>query len=657
MRRNPFEVTKAVDFTDQEIAARFVSFSHATYPLVDPRSSITQYLVGGKGGGRTHLMRHYSYSLQKSRAKGSILARLEYEGYVGIYAPASGLDGSRFEGGRIGEEAWRAVFAQWLEVRLALLLFDVLADIQKAESPWSISALRKFAAGVSELVEGLEPMGHEDVLDGVRVSLTALQRSIDSAVNNAPLTRELNLKVAFNPGSLIFGIGTLLQSTLVGFENVRITYMLDELENLTASQQMFVNTLVREKKLPTSFLIGAREWGIRTHRTLSAGEENKEGSEFSKIVPENAYSEGGVTYRTFCIEMISKRLSETSTAVQDTPAWIEKLDSDNSFNSINDQLLEVMGANEPRYLINLRKAITSVAGNRQLAEDAVAAVRFEGFPLVEKLAILRAYQRWSQNKLLSLSHFTSAREFVEPLVVGEHVSTQLRNFLGLWRQDLIAQVYDDYSVDLPYAGIDSLISMSGFLPRSLLVILKAITTRAEWRGIDPFGGPETISVATQSAGVREASAWYLNDVRPLGQAGTNCDRAIRRFGTLLHEVRYSDKPAEVSLTTFSSNLEGVDDSTIEVIRDCVKYRMLIEVSGGRRARNRGPVHHKYQLHPMLAPFFGLGFGRRGDLTLAGHEVLTLFSPDVEESAFRKMVKEKTGPMNAPFTKPEAGYLF
>ena len=57
-RRNPFDVTKAVDYSDGEIYDSWVDLDNGGFAqLVDPTSSTPQFLLGGKGTGRTHLMR------------------------------------------------------------------------------------------------------------------------------------------------------------------------------------------------------------------------------------------------------------------------------------------------------------------------------------------------------------------------------------------------------------------------------------------------------------------------------------------------------------------------------------------------------------------------------------------------------------------------
>src|SRR4051812_1707989 len=85
-RDNPFEVTKAVDFTDAQIASTWVDLPGGGFlSLANPTSPMPRFLVGGKGGGRTHLLRYFSYPLQRLRSDSGIQAQLHGDGYLGIY--------------------------------------------------------------------------------------------------------------------------------------------------------------------------------------------------------------------------------------------------------------------------------------------------------------------------------------------------------------------------------------------------------------------------------------------------------------------------------------------------------------------------------------------------------------------------------------------
>ena len=97
----PFDVTKAVDFTDEEIASTWVDLPGAAgyTQFFNLRSPMPVFLLGGKGSGRTHLMRYCSYVVQRIRAAATPIATfMATEGYVGIFIRFEGLIACRFEG-------------------------------------------------------------------------------------------------------------------------------------------------------------------------------------------------------------------------------------------------------------------------------------------------------------------------------------------------------------------------------------------------------------------------------------------------------------------------------------------------------------------------------------------------------------------------------
>src|SRR5215212_1798760 len=107
--KNPFEVTKASDFSDKQIAATWVDLPGGGFTsLADPGSPMPRFLVGGKGGGRTHLLRYYSYPLQKLRHD-DLIAGIRNDGYVGIYLRTSGLNSLRFTDKGQESDTWQAV--------------------------------------------------------------------------------------------------------------------------------------------------------------------------------------------------------------------------------------------------------------------------------------------------------------------------------------------------------------------------------------------------------------------------------------------------------------------------------------------------------------------------------------------------------------------
>ncbi len=144
---------------------------------------------------------------------------------------------------------------------------------------------------IGTLVEADDAGEASQDLDHLVNRVIELRRGVDHAVNNAGITGKLEVEVLTNPGELVFAAARSSVRNLSGLGGISITFLIDEYENLSIDQQRYLNTLLREKVLPTTFLIGSRSWGVKTHETLSAREENRRGSEYDWI-------ELGETYRS-----------------------------------------------------------------------------------------------------------------------------------------------------------------------------------------------------------------------------------------------------------------------------------------------------------------------------------------------------------------------
>jgi len=646
--RSPFEVTKAVDLDDPQIERTYVAFKGRERAIVDPASPMPQFLTGVKGGGRTHLMRHFSFALQSSRQKRPLL-EIQTDGYLGVYFRCSGLNGSRFTGKGQSSEIWATVFSYYMDLWLTELLLATVVDIDSCE-PWFGDA----AALVSDVISGVvgsvsaRMSNPHAPLVQAKEDLAALRAELDWAINNAAHTGRLEVSIRSNPGELLFKACQAV-GRLPGMKNVTITFLADEYENLTEEQQIYFNTLIREKEAPASFLVGGRSWGIKTHKTLSAGEENKRGSEFDVLAIEDAYARDPKEYEAFCRHLITLRLTDFDLSAGEAQKWIARLSFESDDRFLSNRLAAVLSKYRPwerPYLARLGAAVRSVR-TEAVARGVVEAVALPDCPLVEKLAVLRFYQLWSWGRDPSVETARTARHWVEPLLSGEQ-GPELDNFFRQRKSDAVAQIYNDANRQTAYAGFSELVAMSGFLPRSLLMILKYVSHWAEFHGEDVFGGSAPISERALSEGVRDAAKWYLADAKPLGTDGEECEIAVTRLGRYLQAMRYSDKPSEIDITTFSSNLHAISGEALAVLNRCLDHGLLAEVRGGRSSRNHGSTHRKFQLHPMLTPIWGLKPGRRGDMTFTTQTVEAIFSPAVTELAFSRARETLEVALNAPF---------
>jgi hypothetical protein len=238
---NPFNVTKADDFSDSDIAAYYVDMPSGGFlQIANPNSPTSLLIRGGKGSGKTHIMRYWSYAIQRIRAGAAVIPKVREEGYIGIYSRCGGLNASRFSGKGQPAEVWTTLFAYYIELWLSQLVLGIVHEFcGSVEAPAKIeSAVDACLALLDE-----EIPGESSTLLELANRLHQEQRQLDIEINNVAMTRTLHARIAATPGRLVFGIPRVLSTMLPSCEGLMFAYLLDEYENFQEDQQKYFNTL------------------------------------------------------------------------------------------------------------------------------------------------------------------------------------------------------------------------------------------------------------------------------------------------------------------------------------------------------------------------------------------------------------------------------
>lgn len=675
---NPFNITKAVDFSDQEINDYWVDIpsGEGFAAMAKPTSPMPMFILGGKGSGKTHLMRYFSYALQHIRHGQDVVSGIQKDGYIGIYLRCGGLNSARFRDKGQTEETWADVFAYYMELWLSQL---VLGTVLNAVG--GTSELRDRESGlVAELSASIHlgKRASPTSLSGLNTLLRELQQELDGVVNNSAISRTLSVHIAVTRGDLVFGIPKAIAANLPSFRDCLFLYLIDEFENLSESQQKYVNTLLRERPSPCSFKIGARMYGVRTFSTYSADEDNKEGSEF-EVLRLDAILRGNRHYGDFAKRLIAKRLAEFKRAPSDSAtldAMTESLDEcfeeppESQFSTADTAyVIEKYSGRERPYFKALRRHLEQgiVAGAnpglKQLTDidKTLSLLQCPDLPLLEKLNLFLFYKDWSSKKPLLEVARVIADECADHITGGIEKGRYQRTLLH-FKADLLAQMYRETDQRQPYVGLKTFIEISSGLPKNLLILLKHIFAWATFNGEQPFRG-NPISIRSQQVGVLEASEWFYRDARMIGRDGQLVMDSINRLGTLFRGIRFSEKPSECSCSTFSADVSRSSEAARRVLDLAEKWSLLIDV-GGQRDRNTDRIDAKYQLNRILAPRWDLSIYRRGVLALTTTEVNSVFDPE-HVNEFDSLRETRVARMSAPFfgrrlravTVPEALDLF
>ena len=641
-QRNPFSITKANDFSDQEILQFWVQTPNVTEDvdsLMQPTSPMPIFLLGAKGSGKTHLMRYHSLQLQRLRLEAQGLDVKEgvaSEGYVAIYLRCGGLNAGRFSGKRQSDDLWDSLFAYYVELWLAKHALEVAQACGSTESEQEEETLiRKILALFDK-----DPVLEEENLLALLAFIERERRHLDMQVNNCVLTGRLDVEVSATRGRLVFGIPQVLAEHYHCLERATFIYAIDELENLSAPQQRLINSFVRDRQLPTTFRIGARSYGIKTYRTDADQEENLPESEFKKVILDEELRRSKKEYSRFAREVLGKRLSAVVYGID-----IDQQSLEGAFTRQNETwdssiFSDMMGpppSRDRKHFVWLSEKL--YGAGRGVAADVVEHLSVHDYPLLEKANIL--------------SFCRAVRDAEDPLAVARRVRAECNIFLesggqdrpgnGVvsiiehYQSDLAAQLRRENGVKQYYLGLDTFVAMSSGIPRALLTILRTVFDWAIYNGEDPMreGG---VSIESQYRGVSEASEWFFTSMRQSGRDGTAIQSAVGRLAQIFRANRFSDLPVECSLNSFSISEHALSEESRRVLELCEKRSFVNRIPGGQKHRNTMEVQMKFQLHPMLCPRWQLPIARRGAMDL-GREMAVAIFEEGRHDMFQKQLQQ------------------
>jgi hypothetical protein len=676
---NPFSVTKATEFSDVEINDYWVDFntqgSDSIVSLLNPSEYMPKYVIGGKGCGKTHILRYFSYPLQKIRHNGDIPTLLAEDKYIGLYSVFHGLNSSRFDGKGIGEEQWMAIFEYYFELYICdNLLYTVLELIEtlhiskELESAVIIKILKQF--------NNYESIKDVSTFNDLIEFLKELRRKIDSQILNAAFTRKLDydeVKLLFSPGDLIFGIPNIISSSLQTFQDIKFIYIFDEYEKLFEWQKKFVNTLVWDKKTPVTFWIGARRYGYTTRLTKS-GEKMKQGSEFQVVNLDFIIRNNEDIYNQFAHKLYINRLTKyyKSKGADMKPADIEN-NFCSRFEAYEDskliaQIVEKNKKKEYKHIRELRRklleAIKAGSGfeikeqDPTLAEPLVNNLiesiidKTNNNPLEQKYKIFHFYQLWYQAK--SSSSFKAIIEIInkeyDKFLNGKN--SHYKDIKDKRKKDLLAQLTRENNIkNTEYSGIEKFIDLSQGNARTFILILKKIIEYSKIRGEKPLEEGGRISLDTQYLGIYDTSRWFYEDAELVGDSGKHMYNSLKYLAEYFMLYRFCDKPTETTVSSFYIKSEDLSENATLCIETMNMHSIIIEDDSGRFEKNTGRKEKLYKLNKILSPLWNLPSVVRGNIYLNKDIAEAIF--DYKKShTFEKLYKDRKSELNAPdFLKP------
>lgn len=653
MERNPFDINKAVDYTDEDLFKYWVNINSPLgfNGMIKPDTLMPHIIMGSKGSGKTHVMKYYSYELQKIRLskdkKQTLKESFENESFIGIYVRFSGMNANVFSGQGVVEETWLKYFAYYWELFIGERVLTRLIDMKDCGvlAPFEENSFVTALLGLF-----LESDEQCSTLNDLRNYLLQLQKQLQYEIHNFQLfgKKQPAVEIKLPVSTLTYGIPNMLQRFVPYFKNRHILYLFDEYENISELQQRVIQTLLREKPTSCTIRIGTRPYGIKTLKTINAIEENIEGSEF-EIVHLDDELRSTERYNDFMIEMCLSRLKGANIFLPEKSNLSDYID-----NLSTEALLGKAKQMKSTYYINnnLKNDLKRYK-HQKLTDDEIAVImelmNFKEDLIIERASIELLYKR-IKGKSVNLEADARDIRAQAEAYYSKHYDNDIASRLSYYRRDIIDSIARSAHIPIPYYGLDTLIELSCGTPRTFLRLLKNAYSKQYFNtGETPFEGGRTLSIESQQAGIERAYAWFFEENRiPNDEAGVT--DVVRKLGKFLQNVRFSDLPPQCSIDIFSVNEDTLSPEARKSIQTLTMYSYLVPY-GKRRKKNFDNKVSVYKLNTILIPQWELSLEKRGNVELNAEDAEIIFNPSRADE-YEQYLKKKLKTYNFPFVSDD-----
>lgn len=643
---NPFDIIKAVDFTDEEINRYWnnINTEGGFMSLLKPWSLMPMIIKGSKGSGKTHIMRYFSYELQKIRYKDKLKEGLEKEKFIGVYIRCSGFNPNKFSGKGLNDSDWEVIFHSFWECWVGETVCRHLADL-RAEGILSAADETKVVALILELLpESL--VQAKCTFRDLCMLFKTLQKNIDYEIQNFLFRQDksFHFTCLIPTPTLTFGIPNILQDNVAFFKDKRIMYLIDELENFSEKEQRLIQLIIREKPTTCIVRVGTRPYGIRTMYILNSIEENRIGSEF-EMISLDEFLRNTSSYYDFIVGICNKRLDILKIRDRkDITEYIEEAPR----TRVLDKILQRTPSQSRGYISKLKNNLKKANCDTNTIDSIIHHISFEDDIILERANYMIFYRRWRDGKKKDLLAVAEqiGKEACQYASEGnkdcEHFS-----IMDKYRTDLVDTLAREGRESQPNWGLRRLVLLSCGTPRNIINVLKfAYSYEAYLIGRKPFVSGDKLSLDAQMEGVRKTVEWFYVENRILSPSSKRMTEAVIRIGDYLRDLRFSNIPPQCSINIFSLKKTAMSTEAQKVFNTLVDYSYIIKVSE-RRVKNSNDMQEVYQINTTIMPQWELALGMRGLVEIEDALADAIFELD-QQSTYDKIVRQKLREYNAPF---------
>ncbi len=532
--------------------------------------------MGARGTGKTTVLKAISYE-GRHKMTGSGAADWPY---IGLYQKVNSNRVTAFQGDELSPEIWDKAFSHYANLLLVNQVLVFLAWYRNNVDP----AIRLPDDAVGDVVDALylgEVHGEADLRNAVRRSFGSFERFLNNLNHDA-----------MPPFSLRGQPLDLLCEHVLRIPQLhhrKITFIIDEFENLLDYQQIILNTLIKQSGEFYNFAIGVKELGWRQRYTSARTEALSHPADYFLI--DIGEKLGGDNFSSFAGKVVELRRLRIDAV--DRPESIEKT-------------LPGLLIREEAKLLGLEDRAADILARTDLDEETR-----------RELATLEPFERyfadfWSRNGHEIGSVLAERRE--KPAAWAERLHNYGVAMLFEFQQGRagIAKYYAGWSVYLKLAD--------GNIRFMLELIAQARQLHLQRGG----KSTESISVQLQTQAAQVVGRKHLFDLEGLSAEGAKLMKLVLGLGRVFEVMAKKPLGRKPEITQFYLQENAPLGDLEGILREAIVHLALTRTTSNKLS-GTDLKGYDYSLHPVFSPFFEYSWRRKRKMKLSPSQLLGLLS--------------------------------
>lgn len=620
------------------------------FDTLDLKSSAKpKVFIGGRGCGKTMLLRYLSHQSSFSKSKKDILDK-DFE-HIGLYWKSDTQIAHQLQKRGVEVENWHTAFEHFAILNLAIEAIKSIESIAESNfSKFTMEDLKKLEIPEMSVFGKDMPLCLPEIKDNLKTKLVEFQIWLSNIRKKD--------EPDFMPKVFLEKLVEGLRANIAFLKNSTFFIFIDEYENLLEFQQTIVNTWVKHSEKPIIYHLAMKRNAFVNKGTIG-NEKLANIHDFRYFDLEEAF-EDHKRFSVFAGEILLFRLYKQK---------VGDISIDEALIKDPSRLNERLEQNYQSQILGIVQKMFPAYTHKELAEQIFKEGRLQT-RLIDKLQKALdsrkskippsefIYEQDLRVTLVTIPLLYRKRNTPEGLL--EEINLLRANkdncFFGKteWVDNNFVGAYLLFYSGLPracpfYSGYRTFCELSNGNIRHLMELCyKAFLRASDKNSSDRIVEVWNVDQNHQAQAAKQASSTFLNEIKTFGRYGNQLHTFVLRLGMLFNTAhrRPTQSEPEQNHFTISAGDVALPEIANDFLMEATKWSVLIENKATKKKSTNDADIIDYVLNPIYSPYFIISYRKMRRIELTSGDFLGILTGTYEEySALLKKYNDAWGVVN------------